>query len=335
MATDEGPTGFTPELAERQTAVYRRSAGLLHELTAAEAAERAGLDLDMAVEVLRSFGLPDVKAGELRAFDGQDVETLQAIKILLDVGFEREDLIAVARVYGQAFSRIAEAEQRVFRKQILDPMIQAGATVEQIDAMAPMSQLLVSLLEAPILNAHRRQLDIAIRQLVVTASEGGTEPTAVGFVDLVNYSALVATLEGIDLTRLISRFDELATRCCAAAQARVVKLVGDAVLFVASEAGPALDAAEAVVTASAQDDVLPSARAGLDFGDVLPLEGDYFGNPVNVAARIVAVAAPDTVVVSKAFAGALGPGAPDLHSLGAHDLKGVGSTDLFRVDTRR
>lgn len=311
------------------SAVYRRAAGLTHELTLAEGAARAGVDPRLAIEIWRAFGIPEVDA-RARVFDEQDVDTLRSIKALMDAGITAEDVIAVSRVYGLAFSRIAEVEQRIYRKQFLDPIVRAGATPDP-EALEPLSRLILPLLDAPIRNAHRRQLEIAIRHLLVAASEAGTEPYAVGFVDLVEYSRLVATLEGAELTRLMSRFDELAVEACTEAGANVVKLVGDAVMFVSSEADVVLEAARVVVRGAGTDDVLPAARGGLDFGDVLPLEGDYFGTPVNSAARIVAIAKDGTVVVSGAFADALGARAAELQPLGERSLKGVGTIELFEM----
>ncbi|MEA2645267.1 MAG: adenylate cyclase [Chloroflexota bacterium] len=329
--SDEPAGSFPTEMADRQVEIYRRSAGLTLELTAADLAEAAGVDLELIRAVWRAFGLPDVGDSATGLFDPQDVEMFKAVASLLNLGISVEDLVAVARVYGQGFARISEAEQRVFRKHFLDPVIDAGLGVEELDALAPLSQMLVTLLDAPILNAHRRQLDVAIRQLVVSRSDSGTEPHAVGFVDLVGYSGLVANMRGADLSDLVSAFDELVTRVCANAGARVVKLVGDAVLFVAHEPVVALAAAHGVVNGAAAEAGLPEARAGLDYGEVLPIEGDYFGNPVNTAARVVAVARPGTVTVSQTFADSPGMTGQAFTAVGEHDLKGVGRLMLFEA----
>ena len=39
-------------------------------------------------------------------------------------------------------------------------------------------------------------------------------------------------------------------------------------------------------------------RAGLGYGSVLAIGGDYFGNPVNLAARLVGAAAPGQILAS-------------------------------------
>jgi len=320
---------FPEEIAEHMAAVYGRVSGMRSDFTRAEAAERAGIDVDFAGELWRAFGLALVDQDTVKAYDEEDVESMRAVKTIMDAGLSKEDILEVARVYGQAFARIAEAEQRAYKRRFLDPMVAAGISTDQIDALEPLSRLMLPLLDPLLRNAHRRQLDVANRQLIVSSSQVGTEPYAVGFVDLVDYSRLSTTLDGLDLTTLISRFDDLALTRCADVGARVVKFIGDAVLFVSPDPHVALEAARAVVTGAGEDAVLPEARAGLDYGEVLPLEGDYFGNPVNVAARIVGVAMPGTVVVSKTFGQALGPAADDFKTLGVRELKGVGERELW------
>lgn len=63
-------------------------------------------------------------------------------------------------------------------------------------------------------------------------------------------------------------------------------------------------------------------RAGLDFGTMLATGGDYFGNPVNRAARLVAAAAPGQILLSAAIREllpGLSTGAPAALSLKGFD----------------
>jgi class 3 adenylate cyclase len=74
---------------------------------------------------------------------------------------------------------------------------------------------------------------------------------------------------------------------------RVVKFIGDAVMFVTPRADAAVDVARRLVA----NDAHP-VRAGLSYGLMLAQDGDYFGPPVNLAARLAAVAEPGQVLVS-------------------------------------
>jgi adenylate cyclase len=51
-----------------------------------------------------------------------------------------------------------------------------------------------------------------------------------------------------------------------------------------------------MVEACAADALLPDVRVGLAHGTVLPLEGDYFGPTVNVAARLVEQSRPAAIL---------------------------------------
>ena len=85
-------------------------------LTGVEAAHRAGVDHAFAKRVWLTLGLPDVPDDEVE-FDDSDVEVLQALKLILDQGYPRDDIFEVARAYGHAMSRVAHADVRVFNTE--------------------------------------------------------------------------------------------------------------------------------------------------------------------------------------------------------------------------
>ena len=88
------------------TGIFRRASGLTHEFTGVEAAAAAGLAPDVAAQVWRAFGLPEINQESIPAYDEQDVETLRALGALLSAGIALPDLLAVARVYGQAVKEL-------------------------------------------------------------------------------------------------------------------------------------------------------------------------------------------------------------------------------------
>jgi adenylate cyclase len=67
---------------------------------------------------------------------------------------------------------------------------------------------------------------------------------------------------------------------------------------------------------------LPPARVGIDSGRVVFRDGDYYGQTVNVAARVTEYAGPGDVLVSEAVATALTDRAR-LEELGPIELKGL------------
>ncbi len=117
----------------------------------------------------------------------------------------------------------------------------------------------------------------------------------VGFADLVNFTALVRRVSERQLATLVQRFEQLASDIVTAHGGRVIKTVGDEMLYVSTEplaaAGIALD----LVDAMAEEPMLPQVRVGVSYGPVLSRMGDVFGTTVNrAAAGCTAVAAAAT-----------------------------------------
>ena len=80
------------------------------------------------------------------------------------------------------------------------------------------------------------------------------------------------------------------------------------------------------------DDDLSDVRVGLACGSVLERDADVYGNVVNLANRIVSVAYPGTVVVSKELADALRDDEEFvLRSLRSHNLRDIGRVQLFTL----
>jgi adenylate cyclase len=300
------------------------------ELTAPEVARRAGVSLALAHRLWRALGLPEIEDSEV-FFDDDDVASLTSLREIIDLGLPEEDLVVLARVYGESLSRIADAQTRIFKERILDPMAVGGDARELRRRISALVPKLLALIQAPLTNSLMRHQAIAMQRLLVSgddAGDGGRTMCA-GFVDLVDFSRIAEDLSGADLTELVSRFEDLAIEICADLGVRLVKVIGDAAMFVSNDASDALAAATGIVERVEGDELLPHARAGLDLGEVVPLGGDYFGHAVNVASRITAFARPGTVVVSGDVLDAVGD--VDVGKIGTQRLKGVGRETLFKV----
>jgi adenylate cyclase len=299
-------------------------------LTGPEVAAKAGVDYETARRLRRAMGLPEVDDDEVE-FDDLDVEALQVMKRLHDWGVPLDDLIDVARVYGQAFMRIADAETRIFREQFVQPLVGEGKGVREIeDQLAPTVEAALELLGSSTDYVHRRHLAMALQQVTAESSGSGTELLTVGFADLVDFSKIADNLQGSGLSEMIERFEELSIGICLDHNVRLVKMIGDATMFVSPDPDNAVATATAIVEEVRGDEVLADARAGLDRGEVVPLGGDYFGRPTNVAARVTAFARPGTTVVSKEVLESLS-GEPDVGRIGSHRLKGVGRVSMFKI----
>lgn len=301
------------------------------DLTGPEAAAKAGVDYELARRFWLALGLPDIDESAIE-FEQRDVEVLTALKRFMEAGIPPDEMLEVARVYGQALARVADAETRLFRETFIDPLLRSGVNEDELAGdLEPLVEQLLELGTAPLDYVHRRHLAIAIQNLSIVGDDRKTEPMSIAFVDLVDFSRIADDLHGEDLSDLITRFEDVAIRRCSEIGVRLVKVVGDAVMFVSPDPALAVKAATTMVQEVEADEVLPQARAGIDFGEALPLAGDYFGRPANVASRITAFARPGTVVISKDLKQAMPEDSLDLGVIGRHKLKGVGRLNLYKV----
>jgi adenylate cyclase len=300
-------------------------------MTGPEVAAKVGLDYETSRRIWRALGFPELDEAMVE-FDDRDAEALAALKAILDTGMPIEDLLSVTRVYGQALSRMADAETRVFRKQFIEPLLESGSRpeeiIEHVDAVIP---ALLDYTGVLLDVGHRRHLSMAAQGLSLAAAEEATEDLAVGFVDLVDFTRLSSELDVRDLGGLVTRFEEIAMTRCTDLGARLVKVIGDAVMFVSPEPVDVLETALAIVRDATADEVLPEARGGLGYGPTLPVAGDYFGRAVNLASRLTAFARPETIVIDKDFLDALPDGYASVRSVGARRIKGLGHVKLYKV----
>ncbi|WP_328720037.1 adenylate/guanylate cyclase domain-containing protein [Streptomyces sp. NBC_00247] len=128
---------------------------------------------------------------------------------------------------------------------------------------------------------------------------------AVGFTDMVGYTRMTRGLGNAELVRVLDLFESLTGDVVAEGRGRVVKTIGDEVLFVCESASAAADIALELTARAEAEQRLPQVRTGLAHGAVLSRFGDVYGAAVNIAARLTAVARPDTVLVNTELAGEL------------------------------
>ena len=123
---------------------------------------------------------------------------------------------------------------------------------------------------------------------------------AVGFADLVSFTRLVRRLTERELAVLVQRFEALASDVITSHGGRVVKTVGDEVLFVVGPGAAAAAIALEIVDVLGSDELLPDVRVGMATGPVVGRLGDVFGITVNRASRLTSLARPGTVLVDLA-----------------------------------
>jgi adenylate cyclase len=170
----------------------------------------------------------------------------------------------------------------------------------------------------------RQHLLAARRSILSIEVQGGreTQRLAVGFVDLVGSTSLAQGATLAETGALLSAFETIVHDLVTRRGARLVKLIGDEVMFCSANPDVAIALANEIVAALASHPEMPPVRAGLAFGDVMTRDGDCFGPVVNIAARAVKLAEPSQVVLSAELRNAL-TDASFLQSLGLRTVKGI------------
>jgi adenylate cyclase len=303
-------------------------------LTQDEVVAAAGVDRDAARRLWRAIGFPDAAPDE-RIFSEADVRDLQTLQQLTELGITDLDVaLQLARVIGRSMARIADAQVATMREQLEAPLREQGASEAEVTEMVTGTlELLLPKLDQFLLNAWRRHLAAATRRSVMTTmsaeDEHGPE-LAVGFADLVGFTAISQQLDEQELARAVGRFEELAYDAIAERGGQVVKMIGDEVMFVSTDVRAAADIALTLAEVYAEDETLPDVRVGLAYGPVVARDGDYFGPTVNLASRIVHIAYAGATVVSERVHERLKDD-PEFgwKALRPRRLKGIGFTPLW------
>ncbi|MCW2793628.1 MAG: adenylyl cyclase class-3/4/guanylyl cyclase [Nocardioides sp.] len=261
-------------------------------LTRMEVAERAGVPLEVAEQLWRLLGFPH-PADDAVAFTPADVDALVQTSALMKLGILSPDSqAALVRTWGRSFARLAEWETTLL----------ADVATSGPDPEARLTELAAEVLprvESLQTYIWKRHLASAASRMYAVASAGSAAvPLAVCFVDIVGYTSRSKSLEEAELVAWLEQFENAATGLVVDHGGRIIKTIGDEVLFVADD--PAAAAEIALLMAERgqdPDDTFPAVRAGLAYGEVVNRLGDVFGPVVNIAARLTSVARPGSVLV--------------------------------------
>ena len=306
-----------------------------HRLTQSEVAVRTDIPVDVAKRFWRALGFLDVDEDEA-AFTDMDIEAVQLFQSLVALGIvDLDSAVQMARVIGSSMARIAEAETAPGTTPIL---MSTGDSVLDADEFARQAEASIPAMTRLLEYVWRRHLQAATRRAMLHRTRGvdeGVRPVmAVGFADMVGFTVLSQHLGDEELAAVVARFEELAHDTVVALGGRVVKMIGDEVMFVVQSASGAAQIGLSLAEAYASDDLLSDVRVALAVGPVLVKDGDFYGPVVNLASRLVNVARPGTVLISDEFKLALEAESAeniDTRPLRTRSLKDLGRVQMWKL----
>jgi len=195
---------------------------------------------------------------------------------------------------GQHMSRLAESQILMLR-DVLAANPELAADERQLTRLV---EHLTPELETLQNFVWRRHLAAySGRMLVAPDEEADERRQVVGFADMVGFTSLTRRVTEKELVEIVDRFDALAADVVAESGGRIVKMLGDEVLFVADAPDAGAEIALTLIKRAEDDPHVPALRAGLAYGRVLSRFGDVYGSVVNIASRLTSVARPGTVLV--------------------------------------
>jgi len=276
-------------------------------ISSSDASARSGLSEAQLRRVFGALGFSGSTSGAVVTSD--DTDLLEAFNVMIAFLGE-EQLLQMARVLGSSARRIAEAASATTRVSIETPMLQEGSYIDFVRSTADALEIGMGLLGRVLDRAIRYHLlDISRQAWGVDAEAAAvTLNLTIGFADMVGFTAHSASLQTHDLAAVIDGFEGRVSEVITMSGGRVVKFIGDEVMFAFEDTAAACACAKDLL-ALALDARIPDVRIGLAHGTVISRYGDYYGPIVNLAARLVDVApqggvllTPDVAARAPAFA---------------------------------
>jgi adenylate cyclase len=330
MTAPEPPSSDPASLrAELEQAIL----GTRPEFTAEQVAEEADVPLGEARRLWRALGFPDAEGSA--AFTRDDVVALRTLARAKEVGLDEDTVIGLTRAVGSTLSRLAEWEVGNLTAALEGtdagpdtPERRLTTAIRLVTQMAPAFDDLLRY-------AWRRHLAVAVARAEPLQLEDETPlaTATVGFADLVGFTALSNELGEDAIGDLVEVFESRCHDVVTERRGRIIKSLGDSVLFVAESAADGVDIGLDIIAVIGGDSRLPDVRVGIASGPVTLRLGDVFGPAVNLAARLVAVARRNRTIIDHATAALLPVDDYEVRVLPARPLRGFG--DVEPVTVRR
>lgn len=272
-----------------------------------EACAATDLPGDELRHIWRSLGFPEPQPGE-PVFSDVDLENLKAVADLMHSGVVSPEVTyGMTRVVGSSMARVASALIDAVSSRS-EEVLGTVADDEVEDVLGPVASEaggFLPMFPHVLEQVWRRHLQVAARRRLLRGDPDSGPGLVVGFADLVGFTALAQQVTDEELADIVDQFERLAYDVVVAGGGRVVKMIGDEVMFLVEDPVMAAEIALGLADASRDAAELGDVRVGMAAGPVLEREGDAYGTTVNLASRATSIAYPGTVVVSPELRDAL------------------------------
>ena len=302
-------------------------------LSAVEVASEAGVMVEDVRRLWRALGFAEVD--EDAVFTRGDVDAVLQVFTTVDsgaVGFDTS--VALVRALGQTMAKLADWEVATLLDRVEEIARQEDGS--RMDSAAQLLEQVNPAFEQLLIYAWRRHLAAAVSRMEALGEaeeDLHTTHVSVGFADIVSFTALSNTLDEDRIGDLVEVFEARCSDVVSNLGGRVIKSIGDSVLFVSDRAQSAIEIGEGIIRVIGRDPRMPDVRVGVASGSVVTRMGDVFGPPVNMAARLTAVARRNRIIIDQATADLL-PEVFITRRLPARPVRGFGIVEPLAVSRR-
>ena len=309
--------------------------GVFDELVPGDVTRQSLLDAADAADIptrLRDVLLDTLGIDEDDPATTDDLAALEILSQALQLGLPEDALIQMVRVFTDTMSRLADAEVRIFHDYVHEQFRAQGLTgPELLGATESVSKPALGLVEPAVLYFHRRAFQKSNRDdMLRHLAEATTPPQRPGeaivtvmFVDLAGFTPLTVALGDSGVAEVLQRFASTIRREADNAAGRIIKQIGDAFMLVFDRPDDAVAFGLTVMSACEDDPDLPLLHVGAHHGPLLYRDGDYYGNAVNLAARVTSASDAGQFLVTEDLADAAGAVGATLEPIPQRPLKGV------------
>lgn len=260
------------------------------------ACAEAGMEWSLFEELMGVTGY----SLEGEGFTEADIEMLRLFMLAADF-FSREEMLHFSAVMAASLARVADAASALFRIDVSPEIEAAGGSELDYATKNFEAAELVRLMARPLWALFALQLELAAergdesRMGMAPEADASLLKVGVGFVDLVGFTPLALAASDGELADFVRDFEQEAAAIVGTHGGRLVKLIGDEVMFVAVGASATVHIASELMRAFASRGIQP--HGGVAYGEVIGRGGDYYGSVVNLASRIAALAVPGELLV--------------------------------------
>jgi len=272
---------------------------------------------------------------DTRLLTPDEVATLEFFDDMRDIVGD-DDLLSLLRVMGSSMGRLSRSVISLLRLHYETPILEQSGSLPEVFRVyqAVAEQLLPPFLDAAA-TILRRHIAVAAASPNVWNTDGSRvalmERASVGFADLVGFTSFTERADLKQFVTALRAFESQAQEVIVGNGGTLVKLIGDEVMFVAPTAASAVEVARRLAALPLGDSGPGSVRIGLATGDVVAVDGDFYGTVVNIASRAVQEADPDTIVVTAEVANGA-HASTRFESIGTRQLRGISEPiELYKL----